>query len=508
MVEKTEWGEVDWQGENDVHLSERGMHVGIVTVKAGMHQPEHTHYDEQVFYALSGEAIMYVDGVRTDVKPGELCHWKPGIIHEVFCKEKESFRHLVISNPSDMDIESFLKPPNEDMGREKYGEQELSRWLYSAVEAIRTQFLETLQFAYSIFDLKGNVVIESDFRSDFCMTCCYPMGVETWAPCMETLTREEMGQENTITCPYGMTVFRVPLNFNCQNMGYIQGGYIRRPGIKFELMDVYEITESTEVGVCNLLRKIAKAIRNYCEFEQFHEELASKENQIADKERKQRMLMKNLKDAQYAMTDLRINNHFLFNTLNSMASMALDGKRGQIYQSIVDLSRLFRYNLLYTSNIVPLSKEFEYLKAYLELQKLRYKSDLVLEYDVDHSLDNCQVPYNFLQPIAENAFKHGFSDMVHKRITVHLSEQEGRLDVHICNSGRVIDQAEVFTINERMRSNSSHGLSLVYYKLSSMYGEDFLFEIMSDAQRGTRFHLQLPIQRMEDTSSYDKSSDM
>lgn len=501
MVEKTEWGQVDWKGEDNMHLSQKGVHVGIVTVKAGLHQPEHIHYDEQVFYALSGTAIMYVDGVQTDVKPGELCHWKPGIVHEVYNNTDEPFCHLLISNPSDMDIEGFLLSPSEEPDSGQYDEQELSRWLYSAVEAIRTQFLETLQFAYSIYDLKGNVVIQSDFRSDYCMTCCYPMGMETWAPCMETLSKEEMRKENTITCPYGMTVFRVPLSFNRQIMGYIQGGYIRRPGIKFELMDVYEITESTEVGVFNLLRKIAKAIRNYCEFEQFHEQLASKEQ-------KQRVLMKNLKDAQYAMTDLRINNHFLFNTLNSMASMALDGKRGQIYQSIVDLSKLFRYNLLYTSNIVPLSKEFEYLKAYLELQKLRYKSDLALEYDVDHSLDDCQVPYNFLQPIAENAFKHGFADLIHKRIAIHLKEAAGRLDIRICNNGKVIDQSEVFIINERIRSNSSHGLSLVFYKLSSMYGDDFLFEILSDSEKETRFHLQLPIQKMEDTSFYDKSSDM
>ena len=92
--------------------------------------------------------------------------------------------------------------------------------------------------------------------------------------------------------------------------------------------------------------------------------------------------MQNLREAKYVMTDLKIKNHFLFNTLNSMASMALEGGMVPLYESIVDLSKMFRYSLKNQNSMVSLEKELGYVEAYLRLQGLRYGDKLKVVYEI------------------------------------------------------------------------------------------------------------------------------
>ena len=490
MIENTNWGNVNWY-DDDMKNGSNGMSVGIVTVNQGAHQTKHIHYDEQVIYIISGDAKMYVDDEEIKVAPGMTYHWNAGITHEVLCQGNEPFRHIIISS-SMTSTEELLDMPGDEV-KKIYSKEQLSQWLYNAIEAIPLQFLENLYYKYAIFDLRGNVVTKSRFQSSFCVKYCNAQEDNYIVPCMEAVNNSEIEQE--VTCPYGMTIFQLPIYFNHQIMGYIQGGYIRMSGdIGQQDWKVYESTRSTATGIQSLLKKIIKVIINYCEIESFHQELIEREIKIASATQRQQMLQKNLLEAEYTMTELRINNHFLFNTLNSMASLALQNSNRALYQSIIDLSKLFRYTIQYTGNIVEIKKEYEYLRAYLELQKLRYKDKLQIIYDIDHELETTLVPYNILQPIAENAFKHGFIGDDKKVIKVHIKKIHKRLDIRICNSGKYMEKTEVFKINQSMKSNSFHGMSMVYYKLRGVYGDNFKLEILSDADKGTRIHMELPLE--------------
>ena len=293
-----------------------------------------------------------------------------------------------------------------------------------------------------------------------------------------------------------MEIFQYPILFGGVFMGYIQGGYIRYSTTqKGRIEKVYDSPQSVVAGIQALMRRIVKAIRNYCEFEQFRRELTEKELHIATQEETQQILIKDLKDTQSAMADLKINHHFLFNTLNSMASMALDEGSMPLYQSIVDLSKMFRYTLRTQASMVPLEREVDYVKAYLQLQRLRYGEELKASWQLNPEALKAPVPFHFLQPVVENAFVHGFDESVRKELMISVEKKDAGLKVQVVNTGAVLDEQKLRSINQGIRSNTSHGLSILYQKLNAAYEQNFRFEIGADQKGRTRFLICMPVQR-------------
>ncbi len=88
------------------------------------------------------------------------------------------------------------------------------------------------------------------------------------------------------------------------------------------------------------------------------------------------ILERSLKESEDRILSIQLNNHFLFNTLNAIASLALKENSFDTYKSIVDLADMFRYNLRTHENEVRLKDEVEYVKNYIELQNLRYGEKL------------------------------------------------------------------------------------------------------------------------------------
>ena len=202
---------------------------------------------------------------------------------------------------------------------------------------------------------------------------------------------------------------------------------------------------------------------------------------------------------------MKINHHFLFNTLNSMASIALDGGQMKLYSSIVNLSKMFHYTLRNQNTMVPLSHELEYLKAYLELQKLRYGEKLQVNYEIEPFSGEELVPFNFLQPIAENAFTHGFVDEEKKELALRMGRIENGWRIRVWNSGKRVDQRSCQSINEAMKSNTSHGLSMIYHKLEDYYGQEFQFEAIPGEQEGICFRLEIPLKSRKEGEQDDPS---
>lgn len=496
--QKTDWGQIEWMDDSGAGLFQHGLKVGIVTMNIGSHHPPHKHYDEQVNYIIQGQAISLIDGEEATLTPGKFTHWSIGAVHEIYNIGNVPFVHLLISDSEGGEIENLLPfdlPDNVEEEQKPISSRAMNVQLFRALEAVRTQFLEILRFPYSIFDAEGGLISQSKVFPEFCRETCGGGQAQGGYHCLANENPKDFREEGEFFCPYRMQIINVPLMFNEQFMGYIQGGYFwqSKDGEK-PREDVYDTPESTAIGIKKLLRRISRAIQNHCEFQQCYRELEEKTQQISSGEELKKNLIRNLQQAESEITDLKINHHFLFNTLNSMAYQAVESGAMPLYHSIVDLSKMFHYILRTQSMVVPLEKELEYVKAYLHLQSVRYGDELKILYNVDPECLNIQVPFNFLQPVVENAFIHGFSATVVKQIKINIYSQSDSVMILIQNTGKKMDVKTLEAINKKIVGKAPHGLSMIYYKLNSVYGKASKMQVETDENGNTCFRIQLPSQ--------------
>jgi two-component system, LytTR family, sensor histidine kinase AlgZ len=164
-----------------------------------------------------------------------------------------------------------------------------------------------------------------------------------------------------------------------------------------------------------------------------HYVLLSMESSKEAETREQEALML-ARESELKALKAQINPHFLFNSLNSISALAtVDGKRAR--DMCIKLSDFLRSTLkLGEKQSISLADELSLAKAYLEVEQVRFGARLRVQIDADRDCDHCVVPSLLLQPLVENAVKHGIAGLVDGgtiRLEAHCSG--GLLRVKICN---------------------------------------------------------------------------
>lgn len=488
-IQKTEWGQVEWLNDEDLSKTGQAMSIGVATINPHVAQEVHVHYgDERFIYILQGEGIEYINGETRPVREKMFYHLPPDVAHALTNTSDYELRHLLISVSAD-----FRLSPEFDVNEPGIAKSSL----FAAVEAIRDQIMEFAAMPITIFDDMGNLVFQNKKYPDFCICHCSPDNNAEKCSCFSNRCNlKNPGSVDDCICPYGLTVFRKEILYGGTYLGSIFGGHIllgRREN--HEEINMYDTPWGTMLVMKKWMDDIEQIIVSFCRFDALRQSLSQKENLIAQKQKDQQALEADLKAMRNTVTNLKINHHFLFNTLNAIAGQALEGDRLTTYQTIVDLAKMFRYTTTSDLQMVPLRSELEYLNTYLHMQKLRYKEKLQTTMDCEEGALCGLVPFNFLQPIIENAFSHGFSDFAgDKKLQISISIQKENLVFRINNNGDTIDEVTLNRVRKSMESNSGHGLSLVFSKLQAVYGSDFSIRIESGEVQGTRIYVTIPYQ--------------
>jgi two-component system LytT family sensor kinase len=185
----------------------------------------------------------------------------------------------------------------------------------------------------------------------------------------------------------------------------------------------------------------------------------------------------------------QVNPHFLFNALNTiMAVIRKDAARGR--ELLYHLSSYFRQNLKRSNTLSTLQEELEHVRAYLEIEKARFEG-LSVELEVDPDLLQVQVPTFTLQPLLENAIKHGIAEMLEPgvaRIRVHEEQGEVRIDVE--------DNAGAY--GRQDGTGTGLGLQIVERRLHSVLGAGAGLEVHCVPGELTRFTVRVPLGDRED----------
>jgi two-component system, LytTR family, sensor kinase len=182
----------------------------------------------------------------------------------------------------------------------------------------------------------------------------------------------------------------------------------------------------------------------------------------------------------------QINPHFLFNTLNSIAALVLDDKPKAAESMIRKIGDFLRRGLASDPfKDVTLRSEVEQQQAYLEIERIRFSDRLRVEIDVAEDLGDAIVPSLLLQPLVENAVKHGVSLSAGlTTIRIEAAAEQDSLSIKVTDDGAVAS-------DERQRGVGI-GLSNVEQRLAARFGEHYWFHA-GPRQRGFEVQIRIPL---------------
>ena len=194
-----------------------------------------------------------------------------------------------------------------------------------------------------------------------------------------------------------------------------------------------------------------------------------------------------LTEARLAALTNQINPHFLFNTLNSIATLIRinpDGARNLIYR----LSKILRRLLRKAENYSPLREEIAFIDDYLAIEMVRFGEKLKFEKDIAPATLSRLVPSMILQPIIENSIRHGLASKVSGGTVRLRTWLEGtRLNISIEDDGVGIEQAKLDALFE-----SGIGVSNVNERLRVLFGVGYRMAVDSAPGKGTTTLIEIP----------------
>jgi len=214
--------------------------------------------------------------------------------------------------------------------------------------------------------------------------------------------------------------------------------------------------------------------------------LLDSRERLAHQQAEAARLNEQLMKAQLSSLRRQIEPHFLFNTLNSIAGLVREKRNDAAVIMIVELSDFMR-RVLEDSNRqqVPLGEELEFTRKYLEIQKVRFVERLQCTMNVPGELLPAQVPMLILQPIVENAIKHGIAKRVQGgAVRILASRSNGMLTLSVYNDGP--------SLPARDEIPSGIGISNMRTRLQSLYGENFKLNMQNQGSTGVEVSVSVP----------------
>lgn len=208
-----------------------------------------------------------------------------------------------------------------------------------------------------------------------------------------------------------------------------------------------------------------------------------------------------LRIAEFNSLQAQINPHFLYNTMDMINWMALQGQTSEISNAVQSLSRFYKLTLSRKQSISTIAQEVEHVSIYIRLQNMRYHDRIEFISDIPDELMEYQIPKLTLQPVVENAILHGILEKPSKSGTIVLTGWMEREDIIllISDDGVGIPPEKMSSILSGSGQSLSGGTNIAIYnthrRLQILYGKDFGLSYSSVPGEGTEVQIRIPAQK-------------
>jgi len=254
-----------------------------------------------------------------------------------------------------------------------------------------------------------------------------------------------------------------PLKKLCKSMKDIESG---------EFNTVYIKTYDDEVG----------------ELKKGYNIMISQINLLLDKIRKDEKIKR---QTELNLLMSQIKPHFLYNTFDTINSLALLGENRKIYEMIKALGKFYRTSLNNGKDIITVEEEINTVKSYLVIQNIRYQEMFEVEYDLDPRCNGFKIIKLVLQPLVENAIYHGIRNKKDKgKIKISTFQEEEKVILTLEDNGSGMDESQVRSIIES--KTTGIGVRTTKERLRVFYGDDYEFIVESKKDIGTKIIIKMP----------------
>jgi two-component system, LytTR family, sensor kinase len=193
---------------------------------------------------------------------------------------------------------------------------------------------------------------------------------------------------------------------------------------------------------------------------------------------------------------MQLHPHFLFNTLNAISELIYKDPESadRMLTDLSDLLRLSFENLEVQE--IPLKQELEFLEKYLEIEQMRFHDRLSINMHISPDTLDASVPNMILQPLVENAIKHGIAPrMSGGRIDINAARSNGHLEINVTDDGLGVPFGDLDNLSEGV------GLSNTRRRLKHLYGEQHKFDLRKIEEGGLGVSLEIPFRVYSDRTS-------
>jgi two-component system LytT family sensor kinase len=194
-----------------------------------------------------------------------------------------------------------------------------------------------------------------------------------------------------------------------------------------------------------------------------------------------------LTQAQLIALQMQLQPHFLFNALHTVAALVREGRAEQATDTVARLGDLLRRTLGDGDRYeTPLADELGFVQAYLDIEQMRFSDRLAVTYDVPGEAAHAIIPRMALQPLAENAIRHGIArDPAARSVVIRARRWGDRLRLEVENDGPRWER-------DRDTGGSGVGLANVRARLSRLYGSAFRLDMLPGPTGGALAILEIP----------------
>jgi len=195
-----------------------------------------------------------------------------------------------------------------------------------------------------------------------------------------------------------------------------------------------------------------------------------------------------LAQAQLESLRMQLHPHFLFNTLNGIVGLVRDNKNQAAVAMLVGLSDLLRHTLDHSSqHEVELREEIDFIKLYLSIQEMRFSDRLRTYFDIDPATTRALVPNLILQPLIENALRHGIARSADSGVVgISSTLEDGQLRLTVYDDGAGLPD------DWQLKGSAGIGLANTAARLQQLYDDDHQFDIRNRPAGGVEVTILLP----------------